>query len=41
MMLSSRSVRWSQAALGPHFTMGLSGNQEGKPEMKAFQAHRV
>ena len=33
MVLSSRRVRWSQAALGPHFAMGLRGGQVGKAEV--------
>lgn len=33
MVLSSRSVRWGQAALGPHFAMGLRSSPGGKAEV--------
>ena len=33
MVPSSRNVRWVQAALGPHFAMGLRGSPGGKAEV--------
>lgn len=35
MVLSSRNVRWGQAALGPHFAMGRRGSLGSKAEVSS------